>query len=593
MTRLNILFLLPVTILLVSSSVPPLLPPTVALTARSAAPASAPSFGLNSHLATRYPDAQSMDIPAETVAELGVDWVREDFHWYRIQPEPHVWDWTFPDAAMRALLSRNIQVVGVLGPSVGWATPYQRDIDHDISFYAPDPDHFVEYARRLVTRYRRYIKHWEIWNEPDNPLFWRPQPDPLAYADLLIRTSQAIKEADPEAQVLIGGFNPFDTAFIRQVAARGAWEHFDILAIHPYVDPYSPEEGNITSSLDAMHAMMYQMGDKPIWATELGWSSGPGDRDALGKTDEQMQANFLVRSMLLLWEAGVERSFWYTLKDDPGNPYGLLAYGEGRADFDRRMRKPAFYAFRTLNEQLDGAELVDHRSLFAPTTIEPCNDVTGWLRTNQPNGSLRAGNRGSMLLTYDFTTAGNDYVVFARKQPIPLTDDAHALGAWIYGNGSDHRLAAWVRDAEGELLQFPLGITGEPGWRFIAAPLNITVEPGNRLEGQGNLRVDQPASLVALVVDDSHDRFIGSGTIYIDEIAVVTGREVYDLRLQRGTMSLDVIWSPPGIRVRLNTAGLRGRVVYRDGGSADVMAQDGQLALRVMPNEPIYLWHSR
>lgn len=42
-------------------------------------PIKEPSFGLNSHLLTRYPDPTSMDIPAQIVADLGVQWVREDF----------------------------------------------------------------------------------------------------------------------------------------------------------------------------------------------------------------------------------------------------------------------------------------------------------------------------------------------------------------------------------------------------------------------------------------------------------------------------------------------------------------------------------
>ena len=52
-----------------------------------------------------------------------------------------------------------------------------------MSYYAPDQDAFVEYVRGVVTRYRRYIHHWELWNEPDHPLFWRPAPDAAAYAD--------------------------------------------------------------------------------------------------------------------------------------------------------------------------------------------------------------------------------------------------------------------------------------------------------------------------------------------------------------------------------------------------------------------------
>jgi len=50
------------------------------------------AIGINSHLATRYPDAATMPIPATIIADLGVEWVREDIHWHRIQPNPETWD---------------------------------------------------------------------------------------------------------------------------------------------------------------------------------------------------------------------------------------------------------------------------------------------------------------------------------------------------------------------------------------------------------------------------------------------------------------------------------------------------------------------
>jgi hypothetical protein len=594
-----ILLLLPLTLLLVSSSVPPAGQPIVALHAPAREPAGPPSFGLNSHLVTRYPQHSSMAVPAGAVQELGVSWVREDFHWHRIQPRPDVWDWSFPDAAMRELRQRNINVVGVLGPSVGWATPFPHDTPSDVSFYPPDVEHFVAYARAVATRYRQSIRYWEIWNEPDNPHFWKPTPDPAAYADLLIRTSAAIREVHPQAVILIGGFNPFNNAFVRAVAAhQGAWESFDIIAIHPYVDPYSPEEGNLVTAVDMVHTLNYELGDpaapRPIWVTEIGWSSGPGDRDAIGLTDAEEQASFLVRSMLLLWEAGVERSFWYTLKDDPGNPYGLVALGNGRSDFASNLKKPAFAAFKTLNQQVANSRFVERRDLFQPATLVSFEDVAEWQRTSQPNGRLQATSQQSARLRYTFTTGGNDYVVFERREPLPLPDDTYAVGMWVYGDGTDHTLNVWLRDAEGEVLQFSPGIVGVPGWRFISAPIGIAVAEGNRIAGSGNGVLDMPASLVALTLDDARDHFIGSGTIYLDTITAIHGREVYDMRFVRGTQALDILWSPPGIRVQLNTAAQEARLLDRDGRTRQpVPSAHGTLLLDIPPEAPLYLWHAR
>ncbi|PDV98428.1 cellulase family glycosylhydrolase [Candidatus Chloroploca asiatica] len=552
-------------------------------------------FGLNSHLATRYPDATTMDIPAALVSELGVTWVREDFHWHRVQPQPDVWDWTFTDAAMRALLSRNINVLGVLGPSVGWATPYPGDPNNDVSYYAPDPDAFAAYAQRVVTRYRRYVNHWEIWNEPDHPIFWRPAPDAAAYTRLLIKTATAIRAADPSATILIGGINPYDTTFLRNVAAQGGWNSFDVLAIHPYVDPYGPEDGNLAAALTDVRAVATQHGQKPIWVTEVGWASGPGDRDAVGRTNEQMQADYLVRANLMLWEAGVEKIFWYSFKDDAHNPYGLIRYGSGRADY--RLRKPAFDALRTLNQQLAGATYVSRRDLFQMNVVDNFETFATWQRVSEPNGTLRPSSRArsgrnGAELSYNFATTGNDYVAFERQPALPLLGEPYAVGVWVYGDGSPHNLKVLIRDAEGEVLQFVLGPAGAPGWHFLRVPILGEVEPGNVIVPGGNRRVDFPASLVTIVFDDIVDSFVGSGTIWLDDLTVITGYEVYDLRLQRGSEALDILWSPPGAWVNLATRANSGRIIDRSGNVRTVEAQGGQIRIDV-GSAPVYLWHQR
>lgn len=586
-----------------------LLVPLLVLPAASAAPASRarpaylpaaaapslpgpPSFGLNSHLATRYPDPSSMDHAASIVANLRVQWVREDLHWHRVQPARDVWDWTFTDAALNELHERDIQVLGVLGPSVGWATPYRGDTSHDVSFYPPDTRAFLDYVRAVVQRYHHQIDHWEIWNEPDNPLFWKPEPDPAAYADLLIGASKVIKEIDPDAQVLIGGFNSFDTRFARTVAEAGAWDSFDILAIHPYVDPYSPEEGNIVAALDKAHILNYMFGEKPIWVTEIGWASGPSDRDPTGRTDEAMQAHFLVRGLLLLWLSGAENIFWYTLKDDPGNPYGLIAYGEGRTDLRLRLRKPAYTALRTLNRELAGTEFVERRDLFDTTSLVRFARSEQWQRPTQPNGELQVGLQGVARLTYNFSTGGNDYVAFELHEPLTLPHDTYALGLWVYGDGSDNQVRVWLRDAEGERLQFTPGIVGDPGWSFVSTPIDVPVEPGNRLEGSGNGQLDFPATLEAVVIDDAYDEFIGIRTIYLNNLTAIGGREVYDIRLANGSAALDIIWSPPGVRATLNTTSRQGHLIHLDDRTHDLRAEEGRFVLDI-DAAPIFVWHRR
>jgi len=417
-----------------------------------------------------------------------------------------------------------------------------------------------------------------------------------AYTRLLIRTAATIRAIDPQAQIVLGGVNPFDTTFLRGVAENGGWGSFDVIAIHPYVDPYGPEDGNLIAAADGVRAVAERYGQRPIWATELGWASGPGDRDAAGRTDEQAQASYLVRSMLDLWQAGVERIFWYSFKDDPGNPYGLLRAGSGRSDYS--SRKPAYDALRTLNHQIAGATFVERRDLFTRSTLVSFDTLRGWRRTSQPNGSLRLsdahprGGGPSAELSYSFSTRQNDYVSFEREQPVPLPGQPYALGVWVYGDGSTHGVKVWLRDAEGELLQYVLGAAGPAGWHFISAPIGGQVEPGNPLEGSGNGRLDFPASLQAIVLDDMVDSFVGDGTIYLDDLSVIAGHEVYDLRLQRGADSLDVLWSPPGARATLSTRSAEGRLITRDGAEGAAPARAGRITVSLGP-APVYLVHRR
>lgn len=564
---------------------------------------SPPSFGINAHLATRYPDPSTMDVPGAILQELGVSWVREDFHWYRIEPQPGQWDWLFNDAAVRELTYRRINILGVIGgPSPPWATPYAGDDPQLASFYAPDIDAFVVFATAVVERYHPFIKYWEIWNEPDNALFWRPKPDPVAYADLLIRTSAAVRAIDPEARLLIGGLNPYDQQFLRTVLAAGAWESFDIVAIHPYVDPYSPEVARIATAIDRVRVMTKPHESRspgtfrPIWVTEVGWASGLSDHDRQGLVDASMQANYLVRAMLLLWEAGVERIFWYTLKDDPGNPYGLIEYGQGRADYHKR--KPAFFAFKTLNTQLMHAQLLGRQEFATTTTICDFHTLGRWLRPVQPNGTFASSETGLARIAYHFSTTENDYVVFERAEPIPIPGKPHAVGLWVHGDGSGHQLRLWIRDAQNEVVQITLGTVGPAGWQFLSTPLDPPPTETYVIANHANQRIDQPAAIVAIVLDDDPDPCRGRGVIYIDDLTAIDGQEIYDYQLsQQGDQvypggepaKLRIVWSPTPTWVTFHTAGPRVRYVDTMGNEQDMATFGGLFGLMAGAG-PSYIW---
>jgi len=118
------------------------------------------------------------------------------------------------------------------------------------------------------------IKYWEVSNEPDltpgpdgRLIFWKDTPE--KYAQLLIETYQAIKETDPEANVLIAGAAGADETFLgfykKVLADEKAGKSFDIANIHCI----SNDKGAGDFNVGAYKKMLENLAiSKPIWVTE-------------------------------------------------------------------------------------------------------------------------------------------------------------------------------------------------------------------------------------------------------------------------------------------------------------------------------------
>ena len=153
----------------------------------------------------------------------GVYWVRFDaFDWDRIEPVQTVpstfhWKNVAEDSLVRAA-QNGLKVIAVVKYTPGWAQKYPGSVCGPIKSTA-----FAEFAEFLTAVVNRYknppykIKYWELGNEPDTPIWynksvfgcWGEVNDPYFggeyYAQMLKAAYPAIKAADPQAQVLIGG----------------------------------------------------------------------------------------------------------------------------------------------------------------------------------------------------------------------------------------------------------------------------------------------------------------------------------------------------------------------------------------------------
>ena len=202
------------------------------------------------------------------------------------------------------------------------------------------------------------ITQWQVWNEPSSQSFFQPETDPAKYAELVRISHDAITEADPGAEIVLAGLfrtpqkgagegGPAD--FLREMFAAddAIGDYFDTVALHPYA-----------SNLDQIDQLFEQVlpvlddagaGDKPIWVSELGWSSAPPEPNKPLLKGVQGQADLLTDSFELLRdkreEWRLEGVIWYQWKDLPDPVEGCtFCQLSGLVNGDDEP-KPAFEAF--------------------------------------------------------------------------------------------------------------------------------------------------------------------------------------------------------------------------------------------------------
>jgi hypothetical protein len=199
------------------------------------------------------------------------------------------------------------------------------------------------------------IRRWQIWNEPSDGTFWHPRPDPDEYARLVEVSAEAIREVDPEAEVILAGLfgTPNESnggidlrPYLRELfAGRDLGPHFDSLALHPYGPNLKRSQWQVRQARGEFRRA--GLLGRPLWITELGWASG-GDHAQLSKTPAK-QARLLKAAYSLYerrrrrWNiAGVTWFSWQDTDDRRACPFCAHT---GLVTVDRRS-KPALSAYR-------------------------------------------------------------------------------------------------------------------------------------------------------------------------------------------------------------------------------------------------------
>jgi polysaccharide biosynthesis protein PslG len=287
--------------------------------------------------------------------------VRVPVYWFAVEPRPDEFDFAELDHTVEEATRVGARVLPVVYGTPSWLEPNPARPPLSSTGLRD----WRELLARLVDRYgptgafwsgsprKAPIRAWQVWNEPNFPLFWRPRPSPRGYARLLHASAGAIRAADPGATIVAAGVAPVEIGmtpwgFLRRMyAVPGVRADFDVAALHPY----APHLAWVREEIGLVRQAMAAGGDrrKPLQLTELGVASGGVFPNAFDKGPAG-QAAFLKGALGLVarnrrrWRiAGVD---WFTWQDAVApDPHCVFCEFAGLFDSNGKP-KPAWNAFR-------------------------------------------------------------------------------------------------------------------------------------------------------------------------------------------------------------------------------------------------------
>ena len=305
------------------------------------------------------PQAPPTEEQFQRLQKGGVKTMRIPVDWSGIQAggrtAPLVWAGI--DGLVERAARANIEVLPFLTGAPKWAVP-SVPVPGDPNAKAPAhlpaggaaATAWSKFVKEAVARYgttgsfwathpgvpKRPIRVWQIWNE-ENFKYFVAKPNPAEYGRLVKLSYTAIKSVDPTGQVLLGGMFSYPKGcakekrpksicapdFLEQMYKKtpGIKSKFSAAALHPYTGNYSELRPYIQDFRTILAAN--KDAAKPLWITELGWSSQPLDpsRNIFAKGPngqaKQLRGSFtLLRANAAKWK--LKRLYWFSVDDAEG-----------------------------------------------------------------------------------------------------------------------------------------------------------------------------------------------------------------------------------------------------------------------------------
>lgn len=313
-------------------------------------------LGVNIH----FTDPQPGEI--KMMADAGFRWVRMDFKWDLTERERGRYEFGDYDRLVNAFDEYHIRALFILdygNPLYEGGNPPRT---------GPAQQAFARWASAAAKHFSNRGIMWEIYNEPNNSVFWPPRSNVREYVELALAVGRAFRTEVPHEQLIGPGVSRIDFPFLEACFKAGLLDYWSGVSVHPYrkTDPETAaldycrlrkliQQYRTRSGSDGISTNSgLQDKDMPIVSSEWGYSSA-----WRGMTEEK-QAARLSRELLTNAANGIPISIWYDWRNDGSDPseaehnFGLVrnAYQAGRDQVYEP--KAAYLAAKTFSDYFNG-----------------------------------------------------------------------------------------------------------------------------------------------------------------------------------------------------------------------------------------------
>jgi hypothetical protein len=253
-------------------------------------------------------------------------------NWKQIERQRGEYDWTVLDKWLLVAKQNKKDVLYTVGVTPSWAAsrpneicPYggtngcaspPSDLDQDNAYWK-------EFITALVTHSAQSknarINYYELWNE-SNSWYWSGS---IAQMVRMVRDAYTIiHQIDPTARVVGPNVTgQTGSQWLDKYFSAGGATLTDIVAFHPTVDAANTQA--LLQDVAEYRVVMekHDLAKHPIWATEGSWGVNTDMSDL-------EQIGWIGRYYLSLWNARIDRTYWYSWDSGPYGSYHRSGWGQ-------------------------------------------------------------------------------------------------------------------------------------------------------------------------------------------------------------------------------------------------------------------------